>query len=107
VSIAVNGLCFSNVHYLFHVAMCLLGVGYDKCVVKCAYAVITMMGLLWAGVPVYLWCFMMVNYVAACVLYTAKISSKHELSHHSRQWWGFHEDFHVLMFVGDLIPLMF
>jgi hypothetical protein len=107
VSIAATAVCFSNVHYSFHVAMCLLGVGYDNNMFKCSYALGSMLSILWSGVSVNLWCFMMANYIGACVLFARKLSGKGELTHHSRKWWGFHEDFHLLMFVGDLIPLLF
>jgi predicted membrane channel-forming protein YqfA (hemolysin III family) len=107
VSIAVSGLCFSNVNYLWHLAMCGVGICYDKCAVKCVYALVSMLSLLWSDiVPVNLWCLMMVNYAAACVVFNRKISGKPEMVHHTRKWWGVHEDFHLLVLIGDMVPLL-
>jgi hypothetical protein len=106
-SIAVSGLCFSDMNYLWHVVMCGLGVCYNKRVVKCVYALASMLSILMSGrVPVNLWCLMVANYVAACVVFSMKLSGKPELVHHSRKWWGFHEDFHLLVIVGDMVPML-
>jgi predicted membrane channel-forming protein YqfA (hemolysin III family) len=107
VSIAVSGLCFSNVHYRWHVMMCSLGFYYENFVLRYVYGLVTMGSILRSGVSVSWWSMMMANYVLGCVLFTMKFSGKYELFHHRRQLWGYHEDVHLFLLLADMIPLMF